>query len=294
MDTLILTHFLNGLLMVAMPVGLGIFLTKRFGLGWRIWLIGAATFILSQVGHIPFNQGLTLLFQRGILPAPPPEWRLPFNSLILGLSAGLWEEMARYSAYRWWAKDARTWRKGVLMGAGHGGAEAILLGALVLYAYTQMLALRGQDLTSLLGNRMNAAQIQALQTQVNAYWSAPWTATILGAVERAFTIPVQIALSAIVLQAFVRGQFRWVWLAIGWHALVDAASVIASNRIGIYWTEAVIGLMALISLAILFALRRAEPEVESGDETPEFPAKTAEDLQEIAWDEKDLDDSRYD
>lgn len=294
MDTLILTHFLNGLLMVAMPVGLGIFLTKRFGLGWRIWLIGAATFILSQVGHIPFNQGLTLLFQRGILPAPPPEWRLPFNSLILGLSAGLWEEMARYSVYRWWAKDARTWRKGVLMGAGHGGAEAILLGALVLYAYTQMLALRGQDLTSLLGNRMNAAQIQALQTQVNAYWSAPWTATILGAVERAFTIPVQIALSAIVLQAFVRGQFRWVWLAIGWHALVDAASVIASNRIGIYWTEAVIGLMALISLAILFALRRAEPEVESGDETPEFPAKTAEDLQEIAWDEKDLDDSRYD
>jgi uncharacterized membrane protein YhfC len=281
MDTLILTHFLNGLLMVAMPVGL------------RIWLIGAATFILSQVGHIPFNQGLTLLFQRGILPAPPPEWRLPFNALILGLSAGLWEELARYSAFRWWAKDARTWRKGVLMGAGHGGAEAIILGALVLYTYAQLLALRGQDLTSLLGNRMTAAQIQALQTQVNAYWSAPWTATMLGAVERAFTIPVQIALSAIVLQAFIRGQFRWVWLAIGWHALMDAGSIIASNKIGIYWTEAVIGLVALISLAILFALRQPDSEVESISEPPELTVKTAEDLQEIAWDEKDLDDSRY-
>ena len=293
MDTFILTHFLNGLLMVALPVGLGIYLTRHFGLGWRIWLIGAATFILSQVGHIPFNQGLTLLFQRGILPAPPPEWRLPFNALILGLSAGLWEELARYSAYRWWAKDARTWRKGVLLGAGHGGAEAIILGALVLYTFAQMLALRGQDLTSLLGNRMTAVQIQALQTQVNAYWSAPWAATMLGAVERAFTIPVQIALSAIVLQAFVRNQFRWVWLAIGWHALVDAATVIASSKIGVYWTEAVIGLVALISLAILFALRSPEFEGLSGSEPPDFTVKTAEDLHEIAWDEEDLDESRY-
>jgi uncharacterized membrane protein YhfC len=293
MDILVLTHLLNGLLMVVMPLGLGIFLTRRFGLGWRIWLIGAATFILSQVGHIPFNQGLTLLFQRGTLPSPPPEWRLPFNALILGLSAGLWEELARYSAFRWWAKDARTWRKGVLMGAGHGGAEAIILGALVLYSFAQLLALRGQDLTSLLGNRLTAAQIQALQTQLNTYWSAPWTATILGAVERAFTIPVQIALSAIVLQAFIRNQFRWVWLAIGWHALVDTVSVLASNRIGIYWTEAVIGLTALISVAFLFALRRPEPEAEASSESPPSKIKTAEDLQEMAWTEKDLDDSRY-
>jgi uncharacterized membrane protein YhfC len=293
MDLLVLTHLLNGLLMVAMPVGLGIYLTRHFGLGWRIWLIGAATFILSQVGHIPFNQGLTLLFQRGVLPSPPPEWRLPFNALILGLSAGLWEELARYSAYRWWAKDARTWREGVLMGAGHGGMEAIILGMLVLYAFAQMLALRGQDLTSLLGNQLTAAQIQALQAQLNTYWSAPWTVTILGAVERAFTIPVQITLSVIVLQAFVRNQFRWVWLAIGWHALVDAVSVIASNKIGIYQTEAVIGLVALVSLAILFALKRPEPEAESGGEPPESMVKTAEDLREIAWTEKDLDDSRY-
>jgi uncharacterized membrane protein YhfC len=293
MDLLVLTHLLNGLLMVAMPVGLGIYLTRRFRIGWRIWLIGVATFVLSQVGHIPFNQGLTLLFQHNILPAPPPEWRLAFNAVVLGLSAGLWEELARYSAYRWWAKDARTWRKGVLMGAGHGGMEAIILGALVLYAFAQMLALRGQDLTRLLGNQLTAAQLQALQTQLNAYWSAPWTATLLGAVERAFTIPTQIALSVIVLQAFVRNQLRWLWLAVGWHALIDAVSVYASAKIGMYWTEAVIGLVALLSLAILLALYRPEPKVDSEGKTPLSEIKTAEDLQEIAWTERDLDESRY-
>jgi uncharacterized membrane protein YhfC len=293
MDLLVLTHFLNGLLMVAIPVGLGIYLTRRFHLGWRIWLIGAATFILSQIGHIPFNQGLTLLFQRGILPSPPAEWRLPFNAVVLGLSAGLFEELARYGAYRWWAKEARSWRKGVLLGAGHGGAEALILGLLVLYAFAQMLALRGQDLSSLLGNQMTPAQIQALQAQLNVYWSAPWAATLFGALERAFTIPVQITLSVIVLQAFVRRQSRWVWLAVGWHALIDAASVYASNTIGIYWTEAVIALVALISLAILFALRRPEPEGEAESEQPDSTIKTAEDLQEMDWTEKDLENSRY-
>jgi uncharacterized membrane protein YhfC len=293
MDLLVLTHFLNGLLMVAIPVGLGIYLTRRFHLGWRIWLIGAATFILSQIGHIPFNQGLTLLFQRGILPSPPAEWRLPFNAVVLGLSAGLFEELARYGAYRWWAKEARSWRKGVLLGAGHGGAEALILGLLVLYAFAQMLALRGQDLSSLLGNQMTPAQIQALQAQLNVYWSAPWAANLFGALERAFTIPVQITLSVIVLQAFVRRQSRWVWLAVGWHALIDAASVYASNTIGIYWTEAVIALVALISLAILFALRRPEPEGEAESEQPDSTIKTAEDLQEMDWTEKDLENSRY-
>jgi uncharacterized membrane protein YhfC len=293
MELLVVTHLLNGLLMVGMPVGLGIYLTRRFRIGWRIWWIGAATFFLSQVGHIPFNQGLTQLFQRGILPSPVPEWRLPFNAIVLGLSAGLWEELARYSAYRWWAKDARSWRKGVLLGAGHGGMEAILLGLLVLYGYTQMLALRGQDLATLFGNRLTPAQLLALQAQFDTYWSIPWTTSLLGAVERLFTIPVQITLSVIVLQAIVRGQFRWVWLAIGWHALADAVSVFASSKIGIYPTEAVIGLVALFSLAILFVLHRPEPESESGDEPPASKFRTAEDLQEMTWTEKDLEDSRF-
>ena len=55
MDLLTITHFLNWLLMIAMPILLGIYLTEKFHLGWRLWLIGAATFVISQVFHIPFN-----------------------------------------------------------------------------------------------------------------------------------------------------------------------------------------------------------------------------------------------
>ncbi len=206
MDLLFLAHLLNGLLMVGMPIGLGIYLTRRFHIGWRLWWIGAATFVISQIGHIPFNSWLTSLFQSGALPQPPAAWIPYFNPVVLGLSAGLFEELSRTAVYAWWAKDGRSWRRGVLMGAGHGGIEAIILGALVLYTFLQMAALRTVDLTTI----FPPTQVAAAQSQVSAYWSASVPASLLGAVERLFTIPTQICFSIIVLQAFTRRQPAWV------------------------------------------------------------------------------------
>ena len=263
MDYLFFVHLLNGLLMVGMPLGLVVYLTWRFRMGWRLWSIGAATFVLSQVGHIPFNALLTRLFQLGVLPQPPAAWWPYFNPVVLGLSAGLFEELSRAAIYAWWARDARSWRRGVLLGAGHGGAEAILLGVLVLYTFLQMAALRNADLSTLIP----AGQIQLAQQQLHAYWSASWTASLLGAVERLFTIPTQICLSVIVLQAFTRRQPGWVALAVLWHATLDGVTVyLGSLWQGLPWAsyaiEGVIGVMAVMSVIILFALRRPEPEPE--------------------------------
>ncbi len=260
MDLPLITHLLNGLLMIAIPVGLGFYLTRRFRLGWRLWWIGAATFVLSQIGHIPFNWFLTRLFESGALPAPAATWRPAFNAIVLGLSAGLWEELTRYAVYRWWAKDARSWNKGVLLGAGHGGIEAIILGALVLYTFMNMVALRNTDLSQV----VPASQLALAQQQVATYWSSSWLLSILGAVERTFTIPCQIAFSVLVLQAFTRGKFRWVWLAILWHATLDSSAVYFSVAWRAYpwWPYAIEGLIAigaLISLGIIFALRQPEP-----------------------------------
>ena len=287
---LYLTYPINGLLMIALPIGLGVFLTKKFGLGWRLWWIGGATFVLSQVGHIPFNLGLTQLFKLGILPSPPTSWKMPFNAVVLGLSAGLWEETARYFMYRWWAKDARSWRKGLLTGAGHGGVEAILLGGLVLFTYVEMLALRGVDLSQL----VPADQLGLAQSQMAAYWSAPWYATLLGALERAFTIPTQIALAVIVLQAFTRRQIRWLWIAVGWHAAADAITVMGLSLWGPYIVEGLIGCISLISVWVIFALRSPEPDEPEETEALASPElATAPHLTLVEETPENLDRTRY-
>jgi len=258
MDTLLIVHFLNGFLMIAVPVGLGIYLTRRWKFGGRIWWIGAATFILSQVGHIPFNWAIGKLLNQSGMVSWNPTIQLLFNAIFLGLSAGIFEEGTRYLVLRWWAKDARSWRNGVLFGAGHGGAEAILLGVLVLYGFLQMVALRSADLA----RTIPASQLDLVQRQITAYWSATWYFSLFGVLERIFTIPCQIVLAVLVMQVFIRGKIRWLFVAIGYHALLDASSVITVKIIGPYWTEAVIGGFAILSVILIFVFRKPEPTAE--------------------------------
>jgi uncharacterized membrane protein YhfC len=77
------------------------------------------TFVVSQIGHIPFNW---LILERWeLVPTDTAVLSsLIIFALFLGLSAGVFEEGARYLTYRFWAKEARTWGKGLMLGAGHG------------------------------------------------------------------------------------------------------------------------------------------------------------------------------
>jgi len=255
MDMLMVLHILNALLMIGIPIGLAIYLTRHWKLGWRLWFIGGATFILSQVGHIPFNSLVGRVFQTPAISSLPLTTQLVISALFLGLSAGLWEELFRYGMYRWWARDARSWRKGVLTGAGWGGAEAIILGALAVFSFVQLAALRNADLA----NVVPPEQLALAQQQVAQYWSMPGYLALFGALERLLTIPVQISMAVLVLQVFTRRRGYWLWLAVGYHALVDATAVLAVQRLGVYWTEALVAGYALFSLFIIFKLRQPEP-----------------------------------
>jgi uncharacterized membrane protein YhfC len=135
---------LNAGLMIGLGLALGAWLAKRRKVPWGLFGIGAATFVASQVGHIPFNSLILSRVLDGLGWADMTSTgSLIGASALLGLSAGIFEEGARYLMYRFWAKKARSWDEALMIGAGHGGVEAILLGLLTVYALVQALALRG-------------------------------------------------------------------------------------------------------------------------------------------------------
>jgi uncharacterized membrane protein YhfC len=263
------THLLNALLMIVLPILLGVFLARRLGLKWGLYFVGAATFIASQVVHLPLNAGLTALFANNVLPAPPAAWKLPFNAVVLGLTAGLCEEIARYLVYRHWIKSARTWREALMFGAGHGGIEAIVFGALAGLTFVNMVVLRDMDVATL---PIPADQQALAAKQIAAYWAAPWYASLLGAVERAFTLSFHVSAAAMVLQTFRRNNLLWLGAAILWHAAADAAVVFVVGTWGVYWAEAAVGAFGAASLGITFALRpggaEAATEIESAAPAP--------------------------
>ncbi len=267
------------LLLIAMPLALGAYLVRRFKTGWRLLLIGAVTFVLSQVLHIPFNTYVLgpLMVQLGFGTSSGPGLALAGAAILLGLSAGVFEEGARWLVYRFWIRKARTWPEGVVFGSGHGGGEAVITGLIALLTLFQLTALRGQDLATI----VPAEQLAAAEAQVEAYWGLPGWVFFLSAVERASALAVQITLSVIVLQAFLRPRGGlWLLAAIGWHAVVDAVAVFAGVSTGVYGgnisgtvlTELLIAIMAGISLLILFRLRPLEPS--AGTVTPVPAAHT--------------------
>jgi uncharacterized membrane protein YhfC len=285
------------LLMVAMPLALGAILIRRYRTGWSLFLVGAVVFIASQIFHIPFNTYVLnpLLASIGFDAETGPGLTLAIAALLLGLSAGVFEEGARWLAYRFWIRKARTWPQGVVFGAGHGGAEAIIAGLLALATLLQLVALRGQDLASVVPPELLAAA----QVQVDAYWTMPGWAFFLAAVERASALTVQITLAVIVLQAFLRPR-GWLWLlaAISWHALVDAVAVFFAITTGVYGgsvngmvvTEAIVLLMAGISLAMLFRLK---PPATPGATTPSAPPPHTGPLADESGTPANLDASRF-
>src|SRR5215208_6946240 len=127
---LIAAYLLSVSGMIILPILLAFYLTRKFKLSWKLVLAGALTFIASQVLHIPVLYGLTALFNNATLPAIPKAGTALFNAALLGLLAGIFEETARLILFKFSLKNVKTWAEGGLVGMGHDGVEAVLLGGL--------------------------------------------------------------------------------------------------------------------------------------------------------------------
>lgn len=243
---------LNFLLMIVLPILLAHGLVRWRKVGWGLFGIGAVTFVLSQVAHLPFNW---LVLQR-------LDWvdstHLVIYSIFLGLSAGSFEGVARYLTFRFWARQARTWGSGLMLGAGHGGIEAILLGVLGLINFTILLGLREGHFQGILST-VPEDQLYLVDTQITALFGVPPALAILGAVERVFALLLHLSASLLVMQTVVRHQLRWLLAGVLWHAIIDGVLVYVVFSWGPVVAEVVLGGLSVFSLGIIFWLRQPEP-----------------------------------
>lgn len=259
MITALLT--LNFLLMIVLPIVLARRIALSPRVGWRLFGIGAATFIFSQIGHLPFNW--FVLHQSGWFDNSS----LVTLSIFLGLSAGTFEGVARYLTFRFWAKDARSWRQGLMVGMGHGGIEAMLVGLLGSINFVILLGLREGQFQGILAT-VPVDQLTLVDRQIEALFNVPAPQAVYGAVERVFAIMLHLSASLLVLQAITRRQLRWLAAGILWHAFIDGALVYVFRTWGIVWSEFVLGILSFVSVGIIFWLRVPEP-VEA--EPPPLP-----------------------
>jgi len=148
----------------------------------------------------------------------------------------------------------------MLVGAGHGGVESFLLGLLAILTLANMVVMRNADLATL---GIPAEQIESARQQVDAFWASPFYMGFLGGLERLFAICLHLALTAMVLYSVAYKKPVWFWLALLWHAAVDALAVYLLPIVGAIVLEGAVGISAAISLWIVFTMRPWFVESES-------------------------------
>jgi ABC-2 type transport system permease protein len=267
-----LAYAITVTLMITVPLLLAIALRRRFRAPWLLWSAGAVAFFVSQTYHLPLNNWLADVGLIG--PIGPDAPNLLRTAAVLGLSAGLCEGLMRLLTF-WWLNRrglVERWSGAVMVGLGHGGLEAMILGAMTALSAAALLALRGTDLTAL---NLPADQLAALQTQLAAFEGSPLRAA-LPFVERLMALALHVAVSLLIWLAFRRRNPLYAVAGILYHALLDATAVYAAQFVTNPWLlEGVVLLLALPALALVAWTYRRDGAAEPRHEPPPRRAEWA-------------------
>ncbi len=256
------------------PLALAFAANRKLAVSWRYFGFGVLIFgIFQVVTRVPIVQIVGNAYHAQIAASPA----LTYGWLaVLVVSAALFEEVGRYLGYRWFMRrEDKTWAKAVMYGLGHGGLESILLVGLGgLASLLNIMLLSTMSLTAL-----PAAQRQVVAEQLHAIANQPGWYPLLGGWERLWTVPVQVALSVLVVQVFRRGNIGWLWVAIGAHMLVDGVAVAVpqvfkssgwgSVAISLL-IEGIVAVFGLCAIWIIWALRDRQQQTAApaGPVTP--------------------------
>jgi uncharacterized membrane protein YhfC len=225
-------------------------------------------FIAVQVLHLPLV--LSLPFSKYLTAITTSQTAvLAITAIVLGLLAGLFEEIGRYLVFKRffpWKNISLSKKNALLFGAGWGGVESALIGVIVMitmFSYISAVSLTEQSLQATdegLGGNLTPEQVEVLKELNKALMNITPFSILLGLFERLAAFPMHIAWTLLVLSAVVYGRNTLLLLAIAWHAIVDASAVFIAGTYGALAAEVAILPFALLALWYIF---KQWPKAES-------------------------------
>ncbi len=243
-----------GILEIFIPVILGLWLWTRLKTRWVYFIVGAVFFVAALLIRLPINDAAALWVATNYTGAS----YIYLGIAIPSLTAGIFEEGARWLAFRFAIKDHKL-ENGLMYGAGHGGIESMLLvgvnvlaTAIYAYFYPQI---------------YTDAQLTLLS-------ATPEWVVFVGLWERIAAMTFHIGMSVLVLQSFREKQMWYLGVAIGAHFFLNFASVYATQY-GIMQSELVVTAFAVVAAWYTWTIwkgYKAAPEpTQVTTETPVAP-----------------------
>jgi uncharacterized membrane protein YhfC len=175
-------------------------------------------------------------------------------AVVLGLSAGVCEELARYGVLLWWMRRVRDWKTATAFGMGHGGVEAFMIGILGCFTVVNLVALQTMDLSQL---GLEGDALAAVQAQVVAFQEQPLWMPFMGVIERVMAIGNHVWMSTLVVLSVVRRNPLYLLAAIAWHTVLNAGALIVLREAGVLACEGTVLLMTAAAMAMWWRMQTA-------------------------------------
>lgn len=269
MDLFVVLAFVAVLgLIIAVPLIVGYFLSRKLKLSWKAFIIAAVFFFAVQVLHTPLVLIIQSPFQQWVSALHNHALEVALVAILLGLLAGLFEEIGRFLVLRHYFKK-KTIRQdkenALFFGLGWGWGECIFVGVLLIGSLLSYVALADftpaqiQDLNVSTGGKLTEQQMQQITAQVTALQKLSPFDVFVSFFERMMTLVIQISFTLLVFKAVIANKKSLLALAVLFHAIVDAVAVFSGQFNGIFLTElAIFGFMVIGAAYIWMQFKPAQ------------------------------------
>lgn len=207
--------FLTLLVCFVLPIVLILWFNRKYRSKPEMFAAGFIVFLVFELfTRLPFLSAITEKEQYVTFLSAPILY-----ALLLGFSAGLFDEVGRFIYYRTFVRDHMTWENGVAMGIGFGSLEAMVVTGGV-YARRFMFAVMFN-----LGRFGTAESNPDIAALVEELQSIPLNIHLFAGLERIFMLVIHTAFSLLTMIAAKRGKLSLLLLCTVIHGLTISAAV---------------------------------------------------------------------
>jgi len=198
------------------PFVLGLIGKKLLGQKFKVFIIGLISFFIAWI----ICQTIS-----GILTSYNIKEGMLIYTLIISLSAGIFEETARYIVFSKFKifQDNKNWNSSIMYALGHHGMETIIVGFGLLLTF--LIIKYKPDAISDPQLLENSKSVLELGFWVKIYNS--FERLLVGLI-------IHSSYTCVVVLSFIKSDKKYFLLAIAWHFLHDMISF-NIHRISEYW-----------------------------------------------------------
>jgi len=234
------------LLSLVFPILLAIWFCRKYKAPATTVLLGALTFLVSQlVLRIPLLQ---------ILQPYYSGWNLALYGFFLAFTAALFEEGGRVLVCKLFLKKKKTWNNAIALGIGHGGFEAISLVGLTYIGNLILIVMINLGI-------LNPASdpTGSLSQAVSLFTDTPSIMFLLAGVERVLAVILHIGFSLLVVYGLRSKDNRYILYAFLAHFLVNFPVIFLQNKVGGIYIAITYIYIAILAIASLYWIVKISP-----------------------------------